>query len=159
MTLEEFNGQLWPLLRQINDSINALLRPVCDRQGLTPIQLRALLAIRQQPCTVGELGRSICMADTNVSALCKRLERRGLLRRVRGSRDERVVHLELTGAGLLLAQELDGQIAQRLRPVWEARRRDLPRILQDLDSLSGQLQAAVSLAAGSPLPQEKEQTP
>ena len=22
MTLEEFNGQLWPLLRQINDSIN-----------------------------------------------------------------------------------------------------------------------------------------
>ena len=99
------------------------------------------------------------MADTNVSALCKRLERRGLLRRVRGGRDERVVHLELTGAGLLLAQELDGQIAQRLRPVWEARRRDLPRILQDLDSLSGQLQAAVSLAAGSPLPQEKEQTP
>ena len=159
MTLEEFNGQLWPLLRQINDSINALLRPVCDRQGLTPIQLRALLAIRQQPCTVGELGRSSCMAATNVSALCKRLERRGLLRRVRGGRDERVVHLELTGAGLLLAQELDGQIAQRLRPVWEARRRDLPHILQDLDSLSGQLQAAVSLAAGSPLPQEKEQTP
>ena len=84
LTLEEFNGQLWPLLPQIHDSINALLRPVCDRPGLTPIQLPALLALTPQPCTAGELRPIICMADTNVSALCKRLERRGLLRRVRG---------------------------------------------------------------------------
>ena len=158
MTFDEFNSRLLPLLRQINDHTNALLRPLCDQRGLTPAQLRALLALHQAPCAVGELGRCISMADANVSALCKRLQRQGLVTRARAPQDERVVHLALTPDGERLALLLESQLAQRLQPVWEARRQELSRILRDLSTLSDQLENAVQLAINAPIPQEKEPT-
>ncbi len=157
MTLAEFNSQIWPLLRQLNDNMNALIRPVCEQRGLTHAQVRALLAVCQSPCTVGELGRFMGTADANISSMCKRLERLGYLRRVRSDRDERVVYLQLTAAGTRLAQQLEQDISRRLQPVWDAQPQKFPDILQDISYLSAQLHQATLLANGSPSPQEKEQ--
>ena len=93
----EFKNQVWALMRDITDRMNGVFHPIIDRYGLTIMQMRVLFEIRREDgCTVSGLSRRVCAAGTNVSALCKRLEREGLLERSRDPRDERVVHITLT---------------------------------------------------------------
>ena len=96
----EFKNQVWALMRDITDRMNGVFHPIIDRYGLTIMQMRVLFEIRREDgCTVSGLSRRVCAAGTNVSALCKRLEREGLLERSRDPRDERVGHITLTGEG------------------------------------------------------------
>ncbi|WP_308755038.1 MarR family transcriptional regulator [uncultured Anaerotruncus sp.] len=96
----EFKNQIWVLMRDITDRMNGVFHPIIDRYGLTIMQMRVLFEIRQaNGCTVSGLSRRVCAAGANVSALCKRLERAGLLERSRDPRDERVVRITLTEAG------------------------------------------------------------
>lgn len=73
--------------------------------GLTGPQLWAMKTLaRSGPVPVGELARELAVHQSTVSVLVDRLEARGLLRRVRRPPDRRVVSLELTNAGVKLAQ-------------------------------------------------------
>lgn len=113
----EFKNQVWILIRDITDRMNGLFHPIIDRYGLTMMQMRVLLEIRQADgCTVGSLGKRICMAGANVSALCKRLERAGLLERSRDPKDERMVHIMLTEAGRRTIDEVDESITRAFPP-------------------------------------------
>ena len=76
--------------------------------------MRALVELRERPCTVGELGRALLMASGNISPLCKKLEREGYLQRRRDGSDERVVRLELTAEGRALADRLEERIDCRV---------------------------------------------
>lgn len=109
----EFKNQVWALMRDITDRMNGVFHPIIDRYGLTIMQMRVLFEIRQEDgCTVSGLSRRVCAAGTNVSALCKRLEREGLLERSRDPRDERVVHITLTGEGRRTVDEVDALVTR-----------------------------------------------
>ena len=109
----EFKNQVWALMRDITDRMNGVFHPIIDRYGLTIMQMRVLFEIsREDGCTVSGLSRRVCAAGTNVSALCKRLEREGLLERSRDPRDERVVHITLTGEGRRTVDEVDALVTR-----------------------------------------------
>jgi DNA-binding MarR family transcriptional regulator len=92
-------------------AITGLYRPVLDDLGLTYPQYAALTVIwHRGTITVGDLGAALDLDSGTLSPLLKRLETHGLVRRARGTHDERTVWITPTPAGQAL----------------EARTRDIP---------------------------------
>jgi DNA-binding MarR family transcriptional regulator len=68
--------------------------------GMTPQQYWLLRHLRQaEPLSIGELAQALEITTGSVTVACKRLERAGLLTRVRQHDDERVVMVALTEEG------------------------------------------------------------
>ena len=78
--------------------------------GIEPHQHQALLAIKglpaRQAATVGVLAERLQIRHHSAVELTDRLQRKGLLRRLRGESDRREVLLELTLRGEKLLREL-----------------------------------------------------
>lgn len=97
-------------LRRAKEQLEQLAQPFCAESGLTPTQLRLLMALYfEGPQTATALARTACMAGANTSALCKRLAQQGLIDRRRDETDERQVVVSLTLPGeKLVAAYLEG---------------------------------------------------
>lgn len=108
MDVAEFKNIVWDYSRKIEESINFLFSPISEKFGLTMMQTRILMQLNQYDShTIGSLASSTCIAGTNISAMCKKLEAQGLLERVRNREDERVVRVALTKLGKETALEID----------------------------------------------------
>lgn len=114
MEIVEFKNITWELLRSISDNMDKLFRPVGEQYGLTMMQVQILREIGQGHCTVGSLGKSMSVAGGNISAMCKRLEKEGFVRRSRDQEDERIVNVALTAKG----QEAMEQIQRDLQSLY-----------------------------------------
>ena len=96
------------------------------RAGLTPAQHQLLLAVRghPQPPTVGELASSLVLRPHSVTELVDRAASAGLVVRIAGSGDGRIVRVRLTSRGASLLEslttlhldELD-RLARRIGPI------------------------------------------
>jgi DNA-binding MarR family transcriptional regulator len=113
LTLEE---QVIAALRRITRAIDLHSRLLLHKSGLTTPQLAALQTIqRMQRLTVGALARRIHLSQGTVTGILDRLQRRGLVVRVRGSRDRRSVLVELTEAGDKLVKEAPSLLQERFQ--------------------------------------------
>lgn len=99
MEVMDFNNIIWNLLRDISLNMDSVFRPMYDKYGLTPMQARILTDVREQEQTIGGLGKNLCVAGANISAMCRKLEKEGFLMRVRDKMDERVVKVHLSEKG------------------------------------------------------------
>lgn len=108
MDTTEFKYMLWENTRKINEEMNAALNTWGSKYELSALQLRILMGVyKNGPQSVGCLASNVAVAGTNISTMCKKLERVGLLARSRDASDERIVHVQLTETGLAVIQELD----------------------------------------------------
>lgn len=108
MEVAEFKNIILDYTRKIEESMNCVFDPVIEKHGLTKMQARIMLELHQCGShTIGSLGDSICVAGANVSSMCKKLERQGLVERVRNRDDERVVQVVLTKLGKEIVLEID----------------------------------------------------
>ena len=114
MEVVEFKNRIWDLHRSISENMVGVFVPVVEQYGLTMMQLRILLAVREsREHTVGSIGRTVRVAGGNASSMCKRLEHDGFIARVRDNRDERIVRLHLTEKGEKALDEIGWTLEER----------------------------------------------
>jgi DNA-binding MarR family transcriptional regulator len=87
-------------LRQIMRAVELQSHRLADEYGLTGPQLATLNeAARLDEAPLGELAKAVHVSQATMSGILDRLEKRGLVQRVRGTRDRRSVWISLTEAG------------------------------------------------------------
>jgi DNA-binding MarR family transcriptional regulator len=96
-------------LYRASRTMTALYRPTLDAHGLTYPQYLALCVLwHRGPTTVRDLGHALDLDSGTLSPLLKRLESHGLVRRERGTHDERTVWIHPTPAADRLRHDLTG---------------------------------------------------
>ncbi len=81
-------------------------KPLLQGIGLTYPQYLAMLVLWERDgLTVGEISARLLTEPGSLTPLLKRLEAEGLISRTRSNRDERVVELHLTEAGLAMKEQ------------------------------------------------------
>src|SRR2546428_9859931 len=90
-------------LRRFFESVRRTITTEPTEGGLTPAQQFALLTLAgnpgREPLTIGDLARQTFATINTTSALVGRMERAGLVRTTRSSRDRRLVYVKLTPLG------------------------------------------------------------
>jgi MarR family transcriptional regulator, organic hydroperoxide resistance regulator len=95
--------QLCFALYASSNLMTRLYRPLLEPLGLTYPQYLAMMALWEaSPQGMTALGRRLRLDSGTLTPLCKRLEKAGLVRRLRDLEDERRVLIELTEAGRAL---------------------------------------------------------
>jgi len=97
------SNQICFLVYRLEREINARYRPLLKRLGLTYPQYLILLVLWEEDGrTVGQLCAALGLDTGTVSPLLKRMDREGLISRVRKTGDERTVTVTLTADGKAL---------------------------------------------------------
>lgn len=95
-----FHWKMMAAMRRFKEQTERLTHPFCLENDLTPQQLRILMTLHFEGSqTMSALAKSACIAGTNTSAMCKRLDQDGLVLRQRDTADERQVNVSLTMQG------------------------------------------------------------
>ncbi len=95
-----FENEIWDFLRTITEGMANAFRPLVEEHGLTLMQTRILVEIKEGCShTVGSLGGIVGLSSGNSSSMCKKLEQAGFIKRIRNPEDERFVKLVITEFG------------------------------------------------------------
>ena len=102
------------------DALQSSVEAKLSEFGLTGTQYNALRILRGAgpeglPCS--EIGERMITRDPDVTRLLNRLEKRGLVTRVRAKADRRVIYGKITTAGLKLLREMDEPVEKQGREI------------------------------------------
>ena len=112
----EFNNTIFSMIREISHKIDLLLQDTANSLDLTPLQLKIIIALysSDNDVSIGNLGKAIGVTGGNISNICKKLEKKGFVDRIRSEEDERVVNVRLTETGIAASKEL-GEYFYKIR--------------------------------------------
>ncbi len=112
----EFNNTIFSMIREISHKIDLLLQETANKLDLTPLQLKIIIALysSDKDVSIGNLGKTIGVTGGNISNICKKLEKKGFVNRIRSEEDERVVNVRLTETGIQASKEL-GEYFYKIR--------------------------------------------
>jgi DNA-binding MarR family transcriptional regulator len=130
-------------LRRVFQVVNEQSKKAEKETGLTGPQLWAIKTIAQEaPIMVSEVARSMYLHPATVVGILDRLEKQGLVARIRSTEDRRVVRVELTGQGRALVRKAP-EVAQGLlvAGLEKLGTDKLKNIAQALDQMTGILGA------------------
>lgn len=115
----EFNNTIFSMIREISHKIDLLLQETANKLDLTPLQLKIIIALysSDKDVSIGNLGKTIGVTGGNISNICKKLEKKGFVNRIRSEEDERVVNVRLTETGIQASKEL-GEYFYKIREVF-----------------------------------------
>ncbi|WP_461367032.1 MarR family winged helix-turn-helix transcriptional regulator [Candidatus Darwinibacter acetoxidans] len=120
MDIREFQNHLWQLFRAIGQGLDGPLGTIVQAHGITMTQLRILMEVdHRSEMTVGELSQALGSASANSSAMCKTLEKKGLVSRDRSPEDERIVLITLTPEGKRVLHLIEEDLSSKFDPVLE----------------------------------------
>jgi MarR family transcriptional regulator, organic hydroperoxide resistance regulator len=123
-TVDKHVVEIEELLRNVGTILKKRGRDILSNFDITPPQHDALLVLRDQgELTMGELCQRMYLACSTATDLIDRMERNGLIERVRDTTDRRVIRLKVLAKGSHVVDE-----------VLEARRTYLAHILTEVDA-------------------------
>lgn len=94
---DNFQRQVLSLFRKIHTHMATVVNRYCQPMGVTWPQVVLLKELFDHgELTIGELARQLGFTNSNVSAICKRLEKGGFLVRARDVSDQRTVRVSMT---------------------------------------------------------------
>ena len=96
----------WLTVGRTNLKVHRALNQLLGELDLSLAQHEILMTIRRHSgLTQGELSERLLVVKSNATALLKKLEARGFVRRSRDSSDSRIRRLSLTGTGNALVEK------------------------------------------------------
>ena len=102
------NNQLCFALYAATNSIIRYYRIYLNEIGITYTQYLVLLVLwESESCSIKDIAKTLKLDSPTITPIVQKLEKLGLVRRVRSTADERVVLVSLTKAGI----DLEGQVA------------------------------------------------
>ncbi len=146
MNVSEFKDKIWDYTRLISENSNQVFSPIVEQYGLTMLQVRILLELHRNDWhSIGSLADSINIAGANISAMCKKLENKGLLERVRDQSDERVVKVTITQKGSQTVSEIEQRLNEKFLQIinseTEENLRDIVIGMEKLNNLLVKIQS------------------
>jgi DNA-binding MarR family transcriptional regulator len=141
-------------LRRITRAIDLHSRGLLHECGMTVPQLAALRAAgRLQPVAISMLARAIHVSQATLTGILDRLERRGLVRRVRSGTDRRSIVVELTTEGMELLQSAPSLLQERFRrKLSELQEWERTQMLSTLQRIASMMEAEEIVTAPAPIP-------
>lgn len=143
----EFNNTIFSMIREISHKIDLLLQDTANSLDLTPLQLKIIIALysANEDVSIGNLGKAIGVTGGNISNICKKLEKKGFVDRIRSEEDERVVNVRLTETGIAASKEL-GEYFYKIREEFpdDAVDVNLETIVEELNELDVLLDKYIS---------------
>lgn len=143
----EFNNTIFSMIREISHKIDLLLQDTANSLDLTPLQLKIIIALysADKDVSIGNLGKAIGVTGGNISNICKKLEKKGFVDRIRSEEDERVVNVKLTETGIAASKEL-GEYFYKIREEFpdDAVDVNLETIVEELNELDVLLDKYIS---------------
>lgn len=134
-------------IRRVFQVVNEYSKRIEKKTGITGPQLWAIKTIAQEsPIMVSELARRMYLHPATVVGILDRLEKQGLVVRVRSTVDRRVVRAELTGRG----QELVRKAPEVAQGLLVSGLENLPP--KNLKNISSGLDQLVNLLGAQDLP-------
>lgn len=144
MKIKEFKYRLCDNSRKINEVMNTLLSSWGAEYELSALQVRILFEVGQNgPLTVGGIANNVMVAGTNISTMCKKLEKLGYLKRTKDKIDERIVRIELTEMGIeitdLMQQRFEEKVVLVLDSDLDQRLSSIIAGIEEINRLLNQL--------------------
>jgi DNA-binding MarR family transcriptional regulator len=103
-------------IRRMSRAVDLQSRQLAKAHDLTGPQLVCLRRMHtHEGLTPKSLAAAVSLSQATVTGILDRLERRGLVRRVRSTVDKRVVHLEVTPDAVKLIGEAPSPLSERFR--------------------------------------------
>ena len=110
------------LIKEIDGAIRKFVRAVSldafkigKKYGLTGPQSTLLRTLVQEgPLSSASLSRRLYVTPSNITGIIDRLEKKGLVERIRKERDRRIVLINLTESGTELSNSLPDPIEKKL---------------------------------------------
>lgn len=142
-------------LRRVIRAVDLHSRALVESHGLTGPQALLLKGLQAGSLSAGELSSRVSLSQGTVTDILNRLEKRGLIRRIRDTEDRRRVLVQATPAGLSILEQspplLQESFAERFRNLqdWEQTQllASLQRIAAMMDAEG--IDAAPVLSSGS----------
>ncbi|MGI6364296.1 MAG: MarR family winged helix-turn-helix transcriptional regulator [Bacillota bacterium] len=139
-TFEPYVGEIDKLIRRVSFVIKCRGRDILNEFDITTPQFNALLLLKEHgDMTIGDLGAKMYLASSTATDLIDRMERNGLVVRVRDSNDRRVVRLHMLEKGHQMIKEVltnrKRYLSTILSQVPEAELEALKKALQSLYEL------------------------
>lgn len=148
--------QIVAAIRRIMRAVELHSRRLVEIVGLTGPQLAVLRKTAQLERTpIGVLARAVHLSQPTVTGILDRLEKRGLLQRMRNEHDRRAVNISVTPNGRKLLDRapslLQDEFRRELGKLREWERTLMLSILQRIAAMmeAGELDAAPHLIAGA----------
>jgi homoprotocatechuate degradation regulator HpaR len=158
MTGEFQHRNLPMLLLQAREAAMSLFRPILKQFSITEQQWRIIRALNDHPTgqmEAGQIAKECCILSPSLTGVLERMERDGLVQRVRPAKDQRKVVVSLSPSSTALVTRISPLIEEQYRRI-EAqiglpRLNDLCRVLDDLKSGIASVDSVTDNAQDAPI--------